>query len=60
MAELSKGGSGCDETLTWWVTDYLNPPKTTEPAKQAPKERGPKDFTLADLPKECRAVLSAP
>ena len=60
VAELSKGGSGCDETLTWWVTDYLNPPKTTEPAKPAPKERGPKDFTLADLPKECRAVLSAP
>lgn len=60
VAELSKGGSGCDETLTWWVTDYLNPPKTTEPSKPAPKERGPKDYTLADLPSECRAVLAAP
>ncbi|MCA8881037.1 MAG: penicillin-insensitive murein endopeptidase [Rhodobacteraceae bacterium] len=55
--ELSKGGSGCDETLTWWVTDYLNPPKG--PSKPGPKVRGPKDYTLADLPNECRAVLAA-
>ncbi|MDO8883637.1 penicillin-insensitive murein endopeptidase, partial [Pseudotabrizicola sp.] len=29
VSELSKGGNGCDETLMWWVTDYLNPPKNT-------------------------------
>ena len=38
VAELSKGGDGCDETLTWWVTDYLNPPKTGKTPKK-PKTR---------------------
>ncbi len=60
--ELSKGGSGCDSTLQWWVTDYLNPPKSTrpaKPAKPAPKKRGARDFTMADLPNQCGAVLSS-
>src|SRR5690606_16866488 len=26
VAELSNGGNGCDDTLMWWVTDFLNPP----------------------------------
>lgn len=59
VKELSKGGDGCDETLQWWVTDYLNPPKTSKPAKPAPKKRGARDFTMADLPNQCSAVLSS-
>ncbi|MCH8465894.1 MAG: penicillin-insensitive murein endopeptidase, partial [Roseinatronobacter sp.] len=59
VAELSKGGNGCDETLDWWVTDFLNPPKRerTEPA--APRSRHPREYTLADLPSQCAAVLAA-
>lgn len=59
VAELSNGGNGCDDTLTWWVTTYLdelaNPPK--KPAE--PRKKGPRDFVLADLPAQCRAVLQA-
>lgn len=58
VAELSKGGNGCDETLNWWVTDYLNPPKKTGPKEPAPpRQRGPRDYVMADLPSQCRAVL---
>ena len=63
VADLSKGGDGCDETLAWWVTDYLNPPKPTKKKKKtdedAPRKKGPREFTLADLPKQCRDVLAA-
>ena len=57
VADLSKGGNGCDDTLMYWVTDYLNPPKPTKKPKKP--ERGPRDFTMADLPKQCAAVLSS-
>ncbi|MDP2085620.1 MAG: penicillin-insensitive murein endopeptidase [Gemmobacter sp.] len=62
VAELSKGGNGCDDTLMWWVTDYLNPPKADPKKKKdpAPRERGPRDYTMADLPRQCAAVLAAP
>lgn len=61
VAELSKGGNGCDETLTWWVTDYLNPPKSTGKPRDpdAPKTRHPRQFTMADLPAQCASVLSS-
>ncbi|MDO9525830.1 MAG: penicillin-insensitive murein endopeptidase, partial [Gemmobacter sp.] len=61
VSELSKGGNGCDETLQWWVTDYLNPPKADpkKPKVPAPRQRGPRDYTMADLPKSCAAVLSS-
>ena len=60
VAELSKGGDGCDETLMWWVTDYLNPPKPTKkPKDPAPRERHPREYTMADLPRQCAAVLSS-
>ena len=60
VSELSKGGDGCDDTLMYWVTDYLNPPKPTKkPKKPAKRERGPREFTMADLPNQCRAVLSS-
>lgn len=59
VAELSKGGDGCDASLAWWVTDYLNPPKPTKPAKPAPKVRGARDYTMADLPNQCQDVLKS-
>ncbi|SFD03196.1 penicillin-insensitive murein endopeptidase [Tropicimonas isoalkanivorans] len=59
VSEISNGGSGCDETLVWWVTDMLNPPKSAQPAKPAPKKRSPRDYTLADLPNQCRDVLAS-
>ena len=55
---LSKGGNGCDDTLMWWVTDYLNPPRTP-PKPPGPRPRGPRDYTMADLPAQCAAVLSS-
>jgi penicillin-insensitive murein endopeptidase len=61
VAELSNGGDGCDETLRWWVTTYLEkpktPPKKSEPAKPRPKTA--REFTLSDLPKECAVVLAS-
>lgn len=58
--DLSKGGDGCDETLMWWVSDeYLNP-KPDPDSEPAPRQRGPRDYTLADLPRQCRNVLSSP
>lgn len=59
VAELSNGGNGCDETLTWWVTDFLNPPKREQTEPPARRERHPRDYTMADLPKECEAVLAS-
>jgi penicillin-insensitive murein endopeptidase len=62
VAELSNKGDGCDETLMWWVTDFLVPPKSDgkKPKDEdAPKKKGARDFTLADLPKQCKAVLAA-
>jgi penicillin-insensitive murein DD-endopeptidase len=61
VAELSKDGNGCDETLMWWVTDYLDPPKPTKKKKPAdedtPRKKTPREFTMADLPKQCQSVL---
>lgn len=61
VGELSKGGDGCDATLDWWVTTYLeelrNPPKRTAPAGPVPKR--PSQFTLADLPGQCADVLAS-
>lgn len=61
VAELSKGGNGCDDTLMWWVTDYLNPPEPgTKPAEPETPKRHPRQYTMADLPNQCASVLSAP
>jgi len=61
VGELSKGGNGCDDTLMWWVTDYLNPPKSTKKPKpeEGPREKRPREFTMADLPKQCADVLAS-
>jgi penicillin-insensitive murein endopeptidase len=59
VAQLSNGGDGCDDSLTWWVTDYLNPPKVRKPAEPAPRKRGARDYTMADLPQLCQQVLAS-
>ncbi|MCC6306133.1 MAG: penicillin-insensitive murein endopeptidase [Rhodobacteraceae bacterium] len=59
VAELSRGGNGCDETLTWWVTEYLNPPKPDPDAPPPPRVRSVREYTLADLPGQCRDVVAA-
>ncbi len=60
VADLSNGGNGCDDTLTWWVTDYLNPPPpppvVSPPTEPAPRRRHPREYTLADLPRQCTQV----
>lgn len=58
VAELSSGGNGCDDTLMWWVTTYLEELKHPKPPGK--KQRTPRDYTMADLPKACAAVLAAP
>lgn len=62
VAALSNGGDGCDETLNWWVTTYLeelrNPPKPPKNAPPPPKNA--KTYVMSDLPAACRSVLSAP
>ena len=61
VSELSKGGDGCDDTLMWWVTDYLNPPKPTKKPKEPEKRtRHPREYTMADRPKQCLDVLASP
>jgi penicillin-insensitive murein endopeptidase len=63
VSELSNGGDGCDDTLMWWVTDYLNPPKPGAKKPKdpdAPKKRGARDYTMADLPRQCAGVLASP
>lgn len=58
--ELSGGGNGCDESLNWWVTDALQPQKKEPVDPEAPKQKGPREYTMADLPAQCASVLSAP
>ena len=58
VAELSNGGSGCDDSLTWWVTTYLEELKHPKPPGK--KQRGPRDYVMAELPKACVGVLTSP
>ena len=48
-------GDGCAEAATW-VQNILHPPK---PDPNAPKPKPARPLTLADLPAQCEAVLSA-
>tara|TARA_B110000467_G_scaffold25257_1_gene22677 strand:+ start:450 stop:1376 length:927 start_codon:yes stop_codon:yes gene_type:complete len=58
---LSGNNFGCNETLTWWVTDYLKPkkPPTEEEKRKLKLKRTPRDFTMLDLPKLCQSVINA-
>ena len=63
VKELSKGGSGCDETLMYWVSDaYLHPKpvKPSNPPKPpVPRKRTSRELLMSDLPAECTGVLNA-
>ena len=61
VSSLSNGGNGCDNTLLWWVTDYLNPPKADpkKPKKPSKPKRGSRQYTMADLPNQCKNVLAS-
>ena len=60
VADLSNGGSGCDDTLMYWVSDaYLHPKPPKTPAPPAPHKKGPREFTMTDLPSQCASVLSS-
>ncbi len=62
VAELSNGGNGCDASLEWWVTTYLEPPKkpTTPPkAPATPPPRNAATYLMSDLPSQCAAVLAS-
>lgn len=48
-------GDGCAEAQQW-VRNILNPPP---PDPNAPPPRKRREYVLADLPQECRAVLAA-
>lgn len=57
---LSDGGDGCDAKLNWWVTGYLEEFKNPKPVDpNAPKRKGPRDYTLNDLPGQCTDVISS-
>jgi penicillin-insensitive murein endopeptidase len=60
VSDLSKGGNGCDDTLAWWVSDaYLHPKPVKNPGPKPPHKKGPREFTMSDLPAQCMAVLQA-
>jgi len=63
VAQLSKGGDGCDKTLQWWVTAALKPakvdPKKKKKKKKIKKKRGARDYVMADLPGQCMRVLKS-
>ncbi|WP_116597807.1 penicillin-insensitive murein endopeptidase [Primorskyibacter marinus] len=48
-------GDGCADAKSW-VNNILNPPP---PDPNAPKPKPKRELTLADLPRQCAAVLSA-
>ncbi len=57
---LSDGGDGCDSKLNWWVNGYLEELKNPKPVDpNAPKRKGPRDYTLRDLPGQCSDVISS-
>ncbi len=60
VSRISRG-DGCDKTLTWWVTDYLKPPKHKAKKKSPPKvhPRRAREMIMADLPRQCEGVLHA-
>ena len=49
-------GDGCGKELSWWLGPEPWTPK--KPSKKPAKP--PRQITLADLPKDCATVLSAP
>lgn len=59
VKQLSKNATGCDKDLNWWVTTALEPPDLNVPKKKKKKKRGARDYVMADLPSQCRRVLTS-
>ena len=59
VKQLSKNATGCDKDLNWWVTTALEPPDPNAPKKKKQKKRGARDYVMADLPSQCRRVLTS-
>jgi len=63
VADLSKGGSGCDDTLMYWVSDasdaYLHPKPVKPTNPPTPRKRSSREYLMSDLPAECTGVLAA-
>lgn len=51
-------GDGCAAAQTW-VDDILNPPRPKKRDPNAPKPKPRREYVLADLPKQCAAVLQS-
>lgn len=57
VQQITGGGTGCDDTLNWWVTDALRPAKPDPTKPKPPKKRHPREYTMVDLPAQCGSVL---
>ena len=57
-APAPKDGTGCGAELAYWMGDIPWKPKKVDPHAPPPKPAPP--LTLAALPAECRAVVTAP
>ncbi len=53
-----KDGTGCGEEMAYWMGDIPWKPKKRDPSAK-PVKPAPA-LTLAGLPAECRAVVTAP
>lgn len=68
VRKISKG-DGCDKSLTWWVTEYLDrskpdakkkkTQKKKEKIKAKPRPRRAREMIMADLPRQCVGVLKS-
>lgn len=55
-----KDGTGCGEELAYWMGPVPWTPKKRDPSKPPVKIKPAPALTLAALPAECRAVVTAP
>lgn len=58
VAQLSKNATGCDSNLKAWVVVKKPDPNAPKP-KPKPRKRGARDYFMADLPSQCRRVLTS-
>lgn len=57
VEELNKVNNGCNKDLNWWVTDFLKPRKPDPNAPKPVRKKHPREYTMAELPGQCGAVL---
>jgi penicillin-insensitive murein DD-endopeptidase len=55
-----KDGTGCGEELDYWMSDIPWKPRKPDPSQPVVKPKPVPPLTLAGLPAECRAVITAP